>query len=159
RDNPTMALGDSFYKTSPIKVKGHGERKENKYVWNKCDKWLNLWLDERVKDGIECDYLFCRKEENGGWEQILITTANSYAKTLSLEFNFPVYLHSLRHLLVSELERAGLPMTVSQFLLGHSNLSVTELYNDVPKDEALGQFNDFFSGKTTDVTKKGLGDL
>ncbi|MGL5984424.1 MAG: tyrosine-type recombinase/integrase, partial [Cetobacterium sp.] len=82
KDNPVMALGDSFYKTSPIKVKGHGERKENKYVWNKCDKWLKLWLDERVQDGIECDYLFCRKEESGGWEQILITTANSYAKTL-----------------------------------------------------------------------------
>ncbi|MGL6023643.1 MAG: tyrosine-type recombinase/integrase, partial [Cetobacterium sp.] len=123
------------------------------------DKWLKLWLDERVQDGIECDYLFCRKEESGGWEQILITTANSYAKTLSLEFSFPVYLHSLRHLLATELTRAGLPIDVIQFLLSHRSAETSKLYVDISDSENMEQFGDFFSGKTTDVTKKGLGDL
>jgi hypothetical protein len=66
---------------------------------------------------------------------------------------------SFGHLIVSELERVGLPMIVAQFLLGHSNLSVTELYNDVSKDESMEQFGDFFSGKVSEVKKRGLGDL
>lgn len=153
-----MALGNSFYKTSPIKVKGHGNRTENKYVWNKCDKWLKLWLRERAEKGIECEFLFCR-EDDGVYKQLLVASANSFSKSLSIEFEEPIYCHSFRHLLVSELERAGLPMTVAQFLLGHGNLSVTELYNDVPKTESMEQFGDFFSGKVQTITKKGLGDL
>lgn len=156
--NINMALGNSFYKTTPIKVKGHGNRTEPKYVWNKCDKWLKLWLQYREENDIECEYLFCRKDKDS-YKQLLVASANSFASTLSKEFDCPIYCHSFRHLIVSELERAGLPMTVAQFLLGHSNLSVTELYNDVSKDESLEQFADFFSGKVDSIEKKGIGDL
>lgn len=153
-----MALGNSFYKTTPIKVKGHGNRVEPKYVWNKVDKYLKAWLKYREENNIECDYLFCRKDK-GEYSQLLVSTANSFANTLTKEFNVPIYCHNFRHLLVSELERAGLPMTVAQFLLGHSNLSVTELYNDVPKDESMEQFADFFSGKIDKVETKNIANL
>ncbi|MGL5049884.1 MAG: tyrosine-type recombinase/integrase [Fusobacteriaceae bacterium] len=156
--NVNMALGNSFYKTTPIKVKGHGLRVESKYVWNKCDKWLKLWLDYRLEKGIECEYLFVRRVKDE-WLQSTVSTANGFANRLTAEFGVPIYCHSFRHLLVSELERSGLPMTVAQFLLGHGNLSVTELYNDVPKDEALEQFGDFFRGDVKTVKKKSLGDL
>lgn len=153
-----MALGNSFYKTTPIKVKGHGNRVEPKYVWNKVNKYLKAWLNYREENNIECDYLFCRKDK-GMYSQLLVSTANSFANTLTKEFNIPIYCHNFRHLLVSELERAGLPMTVAQFLLGHSNLSVTELYNDVPKDESMEQFADFFSGKIDKVETKNITNL
>lgn len=158
--NIKMALGNSFYKTSPIKVKGHGNRVEPKYVWNKADKYLKAWLEYREENGIECEYLFCRKTEKG-YDKLLVSTANSFAESLNKYFDTGVlYMHCLRHLLVSELERAGLPMTVAQFLLGHSNLSVTEIYNDVPKDESMEQFADFFSGKVDKIeNKKSLSDL
>lgn len=158
--NIKMALGNSFYKTSPIKVKGHGNRVEPKYVWNKADKYLKAWLEYREENGIECEYLFCRKTEKG-YDKLLVSTANSFAESLNKYFDTGVlYMHCLRHLLVSELERAGLPMTVAQFLLGHSNLSVTEIYNDVPKDESMEQFADFFSGKVDKIeNKKYLSDL
>jgi site-specific recombinase XerD len=157
--NIKMSLGNSFYKTTPIKVKGHGNRVEPKYVWNKVDKYLKAWLKCREESNIECEYLFCRKADKG-YEKLLVPTANSFAESLNKYFPSKLYMHSLRHLLVSELERAGLPMTVSQFLLGHSNLSVTELYNDVPKDESMEQFADFFSGKVNKIeNKKSLSDL
>ncbi len=153
-----MSLGNSFYKTTPIKVKGHGNRVEPRYVWNKADKYLKAWLDYRKEQGIECEYLFCRKTSNG-YKKLLVSTANSFSESLDKYFGVRVYLHSLRHLLVSELERAGLPMTVAQFLLGHSNLSITELYNDVPKDESMEQFADFFSGKVDKVEKREISKL
>lgn len=157
--NIKMALGNSFYKTSPIKVKGHGNRVEPKYVWNKADKYLKAWLEYREEKGIECEYLFCRKTEKG-YDKLLVSTVNSFASTLTKEFGIPIYCHNFRHVICSELERCGLPMTVAQFLLGHSNLSVTEIYNDVPKDESMEQFADFFSGKVDKIeNKKSLSDL
>lgn len=153
-----MSLGNSFYKTTPIKVKGHGNRVESKYVWNKVDKYLKKWIEYRQNNNIECEYLFCRKEKNK-WVKMEVSTANSFATTLTKEFGVPIYCHNFRHLLVSELERAGLPMTVAQFLLGHSSLNVTELYNDVPKDESMEQFSDFFSGKIDKVEKISINNL
>ena len=153
-----MALGSSFYKTTPIKVKGHGNRVEPKYVWNKVDKYLNAWLKQRKEEGIECEYLFCRKVEDR-YEKMLVSTVNSFAQSLTREFGIPIYCHNFRHTLCSELERCGLPLTVAQFLLGHSNLAVTEIYNDVPKDESMEQFSDFFQGKVKKLSKKDIGNL
>lgn len=153
-----MSLGNSFYKTTPIKVKGRGNRVEPKYVWNKADKYLKLWLDYRKKNNIECEYLFCRKDKDE-YKQLLVSSVNSFMETLTNMFGFDTYCHSFRHVIVSELERAGLPMTVAQFLLGHSNLAITEIYNDVPKDESMEQFADFFSGKVNSVEKKSINNL
>lgn len=156
--NINMSLGGSFYKTSPIKVKGKGNRIENKYVWNKIDKYLNLWLKYREDNNIKCDYLFCRKNE-GKYTQIIVKTIDSFMTTLTKEFKIPIYCHNFRHILVSELERSGLPMSVSQFLLGHSSVSITEIYNDVPKDESMEQFSDFFKGKITFMEKKTFNNV
>lgn len=158
-NNINMSLGNSFYKTSPIKVKGKGNRIENKYVWNRVDKYLNLWLEYRKNNNIDCDYLFCRKINNQ-YLQLLPTSIDSFMRTLTNEFNVPIYCHNFRHVLVSELERAGLPMSVSQFLLGHSSVSITEIYNDVPKDESMEQFKNFFNGSINKVDKrKSFNDL
>lgn len=156
--NVNMQLGDSFYKTSPIKVKGRGNKTMEKYVWNKCDKWLKLWLEYREENKIECEYLFCRKTEDG-YKQILVATANSYATTLSRYFGRVYYNHCTRHALATELTRAGLPIDVIQFLLSHQSAETSKLYIDISDSENMEQFSDFFSGKNTEITKKGLGDL
>lgn len=156
--NINMALGDSFYKTSPIKVKGHGERKESKYLWNKADKWLKAWLKYREENNIDCEYLFCRKEGEV-WSQMLLATTNSFAQSLDKEFDAPIYMHNFRHLLCSELVRAGLPLDVPKMLLGHSNVAVTSIYSDVAEEDTMGQYEAFFKGEVNTVEKKGLGDL
>lgn len=153
-----MVLGGSFYKTSPIKVKGHGDRRESRFLWNKADKWLKAWIDYRNENNIDCEYLFCRKE-NGMWTQLLISSANSFAKSLDKEFEEPIYMHNFRHLLCSELVRAGLPLDVPKLLLGHGNVSVTAIYSDVPEEDTMGQYEAFFKGEVNSVAKKGLGDL
>lgn len=153
-----MVMGGNFYQTTPIKVKGRGNRIEQKYVWNKVDKYLKAWIDYRNDNNIECEYLFCRKVGEK-YKQILSTTADSFAKTLEKQFDTPIYMHCFRHLLTSELVRAGLPLDVPKILLGHKNVSVTSIYNDVSEVDSMEQFNDYFSGKIDKVNKKGLGDL
>lgn len=157
---PKMELGGNFYKTSAIKVKGRGNKVKEKYIWNKCDKWLKLWLDYRQKNNIECEYLFCRKDK-GEYKQLLVATANSYATTLTKYFDKSYYNHLARHTLATELTRAGLPIDVVQFLLDHNSSETSKLYIDISDSENMEQFTDFFSGKINkvDLDKKGLGDL
>lgn len=156
--NINMALGDSFYKTTAIRVKGRGNKTKEKYIWNKCDKWLKLWIDYRTQNNIECDYLFCRKTDKG-YEQLLVATTNSFANTLSRYFGKDYYNHATRHTLSTELTRAGLPIDVIQFLLDHQSAETSKLYIDISDDENMEQFNDFFSGKNTEIKKKGINDL
>ena len=153
-----MALSDNFYKTSPIKVKGRGNRTENKFIWNKVDKYLSLWLKRRKELGIECEYLFCR-DIDGGYKKLIVSSMNSFAKTLERYFQDSIYWHSFRHVIATELTRSNLPIDVIQFLLGHKSSETTKIYIDISSEEGMDKFADFFSGKTTEVKSTTLNDL
>ena len=153
-----MALGDNFYKTSPIKVKGRGNRTENKFVWNKVDKYLKLWLKQRQELGIECEYLFCR-EIGGKYGKLIVSSMNSFAKTLERYFQDAIYWHSFRHVIATELTRSNLPIDVVQFLLGHKSSETTKIYIDISSEEGMDKFADFFSGKVKEVKSTTLNDL
>lgn len=155
--NKNIVYG-SFYKTSPIKLKGDINKKESKLVWNKCDKFLNKWLEVREKDGIECEYLFCRKV-GSEYKKMIVSTANSFAQSLQKYFNTPFYTHSLRHSLATELLKSGIPIEVVKVILSHNSTETTAIYDDREKDEALSEFESFFSGENKEIRRKGLGDL
>ena len=159
-ENKNIVYG-SFYKTSPIKLKGDIHKKESKLVWNKCDKYLNKWLQYRKEQGIECDYLFVRKDDNGKYTQMKVATANSFAQSLDKHFVQKLYTHALRHSLATSLLKSGVPIEVVQVLLSHNSSAVTSLYDDREKDESLGAFEGFFSGNSVDnnVKQKRLEDL
>lgn len=157
--NVNMEFGGSFYRTTPIRVKGRGNKTKEKYVWNKCDKWLKLWIKYREENNINCEYLFCRKDGNGGYKQMIVATANSFANTLSRYFGKDYYNHCTRHTLATELTRAGLPVDAIQILLDHQSAETSKLYIDISEAENMEKFSDFFNGKTNSVEKKGVGDL
>lgn len=158
--NINMELGGGFYKTSPIKVKGRGNRTESKYVWNRVDKYLELWLNKRRELGVDSEYLFCKKE-GGAWVQLEVSTMNSYATTLSSLFGVATYWHTFRHTYPTMLTKAGIPLNICKLLLGHSSLEMSKKYVDIDEKEELNEFEDFFSGRVgkVEVKEKGLGDL
>lgn len=158
-ENKTIIF-NSFYKTSPIKLKGDRHKKDNKLVWNKCDKYLNKWLEYRIENNIECEYLFCRKTEKG-YEKMLVSTANSFISSLNNYFDEHVYAHSFRHLFSTHLLRSGVPAEVVQMLLSHNDVSTTlNFYDDREKDESLSKFASFFSGEVTKIdAPKSLSEI
>lgn len=151
---------NSFYKTSPIKLKGDKNKKESKLIWNKCDKYLNTWLDFREENGIECEHLFCR-ELNEKYVKLLVSTVNSFVETYNKYFEAKFYMHSARHLFATHLLQCGIPAEVVQMLLSHNDVSTTlNFYDDREKDETLKGFESFFSGEVTSTdNNKGLGQL
>ena len=155
-----MELGGGFYKTTPIRVKGRGNRTESKYIWNKVDKYLNLWLKHREKLDINCEYLFCRKINNK-WDKLLVSTMNSYAEKLSKLFGNSTYWHQFRHTYPTMLTKAGIPLEVCKILLGHSTLEMSQRYIDIDETDTLSNFENFFNNKIDKVYKstKSLNDL
>ena len=142
---------NSFYKTSPIKLKGDKNKKESKLIWNRCDKYLNKWIEEREKQNIKCDYLFCR-EYKGEHKKMLVSSVNSFIDTLNRYFESHVYAHSFRHFFSTYLLQSGIPAEVVQMLLSHNDVSTTlNFYDDRTKDETLKGFEDFFTGKVDSV--------
>ena len=155
-----MELGGGFYSTTPIKVKGRGNRTESKYVWNKVDKYLELFLKHREENGVNCEYLFYRKEGDT-YKQLLVATMNSYSTTLSTLFGVQAYWHTFRHTYPTMLTKAGIPLKICKLLLGHGSLEMSAKYVDIDEKEELNEFEGFFSGKEEVVKtrEKGLGDL
>lgn len=159
-EKKNMVLEGSFYFTSKIKIKGKGDRFENKFVWTKCDKWLKNWIKYREKNNVDSEFLFCFNEE-GEWKQLNKTHMDSYALKLCKYFKKSYYFHSSRHFFTTYLAESGIPLRVCQFLLSHKSSEVTQRYIDIDEADNLNGFEDFFTGKIDKVDKKekSLGDL
>ena len=86
-----------------------------------------------------------------GWAPSTVThKLKRYLRKLGL----PYKLHDLRHTTASWLAMNGVPLRVIQDLLGHSTISVTEIYAHL-QDEALREALECtFSGKTQAVPLK-----
>ena len=63
--------------------------------------YLDLWLADRQKRGIESEWLFTDVHDRT--QPITISRMNSFARTYSKIMGTDVYLHSLRHFMTSEL--------------------------------------------------------
>lgn len=107
-------ISDGLYKTpEKIKTKGRGKAGKplNKYTIVVYFKpFLEAWLEERKKLGIESEWLFVSYNgENKSWEKAEISTANSWASRITKILGESFYAHSLRHYYTTSLHKAGIP--------------------------------------------------
>lgn len=136
----------SLYKTpEKVKTKGHGRQGKmlRLYVLVKdFKKYFDLWMEERARLGIDSEWLFVTKTETGSWEQIKISTLDSWAATFTSMCNKPFYWHSLRHFFVTQLQRSGIPDSAVQQIIGWDSADMVTVYSDIETDETLGAYFD-----------------
>lgn len=149
----------SLYKTPKIKTKGRsGGKYINKFVLkNEFKPYLDLWLEQREKLGINSEWLFVSKNKKGEWEQLKAGTLNSWALTLSKIAGMDVYFHSFRHLWTTSLVKKGLPNNVIKDLTGWENESMCSLYTDLSEEDTFSKY--FDENGIKKVEKKSLTDL
>lgn len=122
----------SLYKTpEKIKTKGRGLGKYiYKYVLVKEFKpYLDLWMAERKKLGINSEYLFVRKNNNGEINPLKTSTLDSWTITFSKMLDVPFYFHALRHYFTTHLARLNIPDSVIQEIVGWENSEMVKLYS------------------------------
>lgn len=160
QDDKHIVCDGALYKSDPIKTKGRGGGKMLEcYTLRKpFQPYLDMWMEDRKNLGIESKWLF--PHPNNPEEHIGVSMANSWANSFSRILGKDVYIHSLRHHVVSELSRQGLSDNAVVLFMGWSDSSGSQMfsiYNDNPKDDQLAAW--FKDGEINTSDKKGITDL
>lgn len=143
--NDENIIFGSLYKTNEkMKTKGRGLGKFiYRYVLVKEFKpYLDLWLAERERLGIDSEYLFMRKNSKGEFEKLKECTLDSWTITFTNFLNIPFYFHALRHYFTTHLARLNIPDSVIQEIIGWDSADMVKIYKDIDTDEQLGKYFD-----------------
>lgn len=156
-DDDKLVCDGALYKSAPLKTKGRGLGKYiNCYTLAKKFKpYLDMWMEERKRLGIESEWLFPNKTKPN--EPMQISTANSFSNTYSRLSGKEAYLHSLRHYFTTSLSKAGIPDGVIQSIVNWESGDMVRLYKDIDADEEIGMY--FKDGDISAPDKKSLTDL
>lgn len=149
----------SLYKTpEKVKTKGRGSRGKllNLYVLKKeFDPYLKLWLDERIEQGIESEWLFPMTDDYSSpiKPDTLDSWANTFTRILGKEF----YWHSMRHFFTTQCLKKNLPSSVVQEIVGWESADMVNLYNDTTTEETLARY--FDENGIKDIETVNLNEL
>lgn len=156
-DDDKLVCDGALYKSSPIKTKG---RSGGKFIpcytlAKKFKPYLQMWLDERNRIGLESEWLFPLKANPA--EHIGVATANSWANAFTRLSGRDFYAHSIRHYFTTSLARAGIPDGVIQSIVAWESSDMVRLYTDIEADEQIGMY--FSNGDISVPDKKGFADM
>lgn len=151
-----LICGGSLWKSAPIKTKGRGNGKMIPCytIVSKFKPYLDLWLTERQRRGINSEWLFPGINTD---EMISTAAADRWMDDLSKLTNKHIYAHSFRHYFTTMLSNEGLPDSVIKDILQWKDISMVGVYIDRDADTTLEMYFDENGIKST--SQKSLSDL
>jgi integrase len=157
-DEENIIFGALYKTPEKIKTKGMGGGKMlHKYVLvHPFKPYLDLWLKEREKLGINSPWLFVTKRGNK-WERTKTYAVDYWMKSFSDIIGKNVYPHAFRHYMCTYYAKSNLPDTVIQEIFGWSSVEMVKIYKDLGLDEQLEKFFDEDGIKKVESTR--LSDL
>lgn len=153
-DKHHIVCDGALYESSPILTKGN--KIINCYTLKKkFDPYLNAWIKERKRLGIESEWLFPNR--NNLEEARKIETLNSWAMSFSRIVKKDFYWHALRHYSATSYVRAGLPDSVIVEIFSWATADMLAIYDDTGKEEKIAMY--FKNGDIDIPETKGIGDI
>ena len=149
-----LVCDNALYKSEPILTKG-GKMLECYTLAKRFKPYLDLWMEERDKRGVESEWLFPDPADGSG--QRSIASVNAWTETFSKYTNQDFYVHSLRSYFVSELIRSGIPDNVVVEIIGWSSSEMLKIYDDNPKEQKISAY--FKDGDIFIPEKKNFSDI
>lgn len=118
-----------------VRVQGKGNKERLVPVGEEAVAWLQKYLQDArpvLLAGKHSERLFISRKAPGITRQAFWYRIKQY----SLEANIQTHLspHTLRHAFATHLVNHGADLRVVQMLLGHSDLSTTQIYTHVAKE-------------------------
>ncbi|MDK4568068.1 site-specific tyrosine recombinase XerD [Kingella kingae] len=114
-----------------VSIIGKGDKQRIVPLGEEAIFWLERYLHEArdtLLKGANCDAVFVSQKRNGITRQLAWMAVNKYAQQVGIVGLSP---HGLRHAFATHLVNHGADLRVVQLLLGHANLTTTEIYTHV----------------------------
>ena len=115
-----------------VRVTGKGNKDRLVPVGEQALDWLGSYLEQQrstLLGNHQSDYLFVTKRGGAMTRQAFWYVIKRYAKKAGIEK--PISPHTLRHAFATHLLNHGADLRVVQLLLGHSDLSSTQIYTHI----------------------------
>jgi integrase/recombinase XerD len=117
-----------------VRVTGKGQKERLVPMGEVAIDWLRRYLSEarpQLAAGELCEALFLTQRRGGMTRQAFWYLIKRYARQVGI--GVALSPHTLRHAFATHLLNHGADLRVVQMLLGHSNISTTQIYTHVAK--------------------------
>jgi len=130
-----LKIDDINFKQKFMRIKGKGNRERIAFLNEVALKRINEYLPERAKNkkSSHSPFLFLNKSGSKLSRQFIWKIVKKYVSLAGLDKN--VKPHTLRHSFATHLLESGLDLRIVQELLGHKNLSTTEIYTHIDRKQ------------------------
>jgi len=128
-------------------VKGKGNKERVVPLSERAQAWLNRYLKEvypKLNLGFACEEIFI-ENSRGITRQEIWSLIKKYAKAAGLPST--ISPHSLRHSFATHLLEGGMDLRSVQLLLGHEDISTTQIYTKVDAHRLLDVHRKFHPRK------------
>ncbi len=130
-----LKLGEVSLAQGVVRVFGKGGKERLVPMGEECLEWLERYMKEarlELLSGRMADAMFVTRRGEAMTRQAFWYLIKRYAQRASIKSSLSP--HTLRHAFATHLLNHGADLRVLQMLLGHSDLSTTQIYTHVARE-------------------------
>lgn len=140
----SLKLNDIDLQMSLIRTLGKGNKERiipiGDYATEILNEYIHKYRDLFIKKN-QTDYLFLNNHGNKLTRQGLFKIIKKIAQEKNIKTNFSP--HTLRHSFATHLLQNGADLLTIQELLGHSDVSTTQIYTHISNEQLKKNYQDF----------------
>ncbi|WII93330.1 site-specific tyrosine recombinase XerD [Kingella negevensis] len=139
-----LRLDEVNLQSGMVNTIGKGNKQRIVPMGEEAVYWVKLYVSQArgiLLKGARCDELFVSQKKVGMSRQLAWMAVSRYAEQVGMGSH--VSPHSLRHAFATHLVNHGADLRVVQLLLGHADISTTQIYTHVANERLKNVVDSF----------------